>query len=435
MRVIIPAAALINCLLLGAHYLRVGETGLTAAFALLGLAAFMKREWLRLAVAAALAFGAFVWADTLSGLVGFRLAAGLPWQRTAVILGGVLIFDLLALVLMLSPWASRRYAGRNQGAAPKAAAFTATAGLLILAEAKSPVTLLLIERIAPGWGGLEIFALGLYAAWITGLMLDPAKTAVVRGRIWGLFSLVFFMQFGLGLAGVPHLLMTGELHIPVPALIAAGPVFRGEGFFMLFLFGASVLLLGPAWCSHLCYIGAWDHWAANARGRTPQLSRGSKYLRAGFLALVLAAALVLRYAGFSVLAAVLSAVFFGLVGVAIMVTLSRRKGTMVHCTTYCPIGIVSNVLGKVNPWRIKIGEGCNRCGKCSRACRYSALTAPDLENGRVGLSCTLCGDCVNACPEGRMHYTFPGLSQAASRTAFITLAAALHAVFLGVARI
>lgn len=435
MKALIPAAALINCLLLGAHYLRVGETGLTAAFVLLGLAAFMKREWLRWTVAAALAFGAFIWADTLSGLVGFRMMAGLPWQRTAVILGGVLAFDLLALVLMLSPWAAKRYAGRKQDAAPKAAAFTVTAGLLLLAEAKSPITLLLLERLAPVWGGLEVLLLSLYAAWITGLMLDAANTAVVRGRIWGLFSLIFFMQFGLGLIGVPHMLMTGELHIPVPALIAAGPVFRGEGFFMLFLFGASVLLLGPAWCSHLCYIGAWDHWAANAQSRTPQLSQGAKYIRAGFLALVLAAALLLRHSGFSVLAAVLSAVIFGLAGVWIMLTLSRRKGTMVHCTTYCPIGIVSNVLGKVNPWRVKIGEGCSRCGKCSRACRYSALTARDLENGRVGLSCTLCGDCVNACPEGRMHYTFPGLTPAASRAAFITLAAALHAVFLGVARI
>jgi hypothetical protein len=34
-----------------------------------------------------------------------------------------------------------------------------------------------------------------------------------------------------------------------------------------------------------------------------------------------------------------------------------------------------------------------------------------------------------------MHYHCPGLSRSAARAVFLTLAAALHAVFLGVARI
>jgi polyferredoxin len=129
------------------------------------------------------------------------------------------------------------------------------------------------------------------------------------------------------------------------------------------------------------------------------------------------------------------AAVFGLGGVAVMLGLSRRKGSMVHCAAYCPMGICANVLGRLSPWRVKIDDGCSRCGKCSRLCRYSALTPADLEKGRPGLSCTLCGDCVNACPEGRLHYTFPGLARKAARTAFIVAAVALHAVFLGVARI
>ena len=51
----------------------------------------------------------------------------------------------------------------------------------------------------------------------------------------------------------------GEMHLPVPALILAGPLYRGEGFFMLFLFLSTVLIVGPAWCSWLCYVGAWDN--------------------------------------------------------------------------------------------------------------------------------------------------------------------------------
>jgi ferredoxin len=435
MRMTVPIVSFLNCLLLGAHFLRAGDAGAATGFALLGLAGFAHRAWLRWALAATMVFGSFVWAGALSDLVGFRLAAELPWRRTAIILGGVLALDLAGLALLLSPWAPRHYKSGKNEAAPRAAAFVTTCGLLLLTAVMSPTDVLLAERFFPGWGGLEIFGLGLYASWITGLMLDPSRSARIRGRIWGLFSLVFFAQAGLGLMGVPHLLMTGDPHLPVPALIAAGPVFRGGGYFMLILFTTSVLLAGPAWCSHLCYIGAWDHWASNSRRATPQLAPRAKHLRAVFLVLVLAAAFLMRALGVSTFAAVWSAAIFGLVGVAIMVVVSRRRGTMVHCTTYCPIGVVSNVLGKVNPWRVKIGEGCTLCGKCSRACRYSALAREDLERGRVGLSCTLCGDCVNACPEGRMHYAFPGLSPAAARAAFIALAVALHAVFLGVARI
>ena len=40
---------------------------------------------------------------------------------------------------------------------------------------------------------------------------------------------------------------------------------RGGGLFMAILFSASVLLVGPAWCSWLCYIGAWDDRVARLR--------------------------------------------------------------------------------------------------------------------------------------------------------------------------
>ncbi len=93
------------------------------------------------------------------------------------------------------------------------------------------------------------------------------------------FSMVFFAQLLLGLAGIEKLLMTGKLHLPVPALIIAGPLFRGEGVFMLILFAATVLLVGPAWCSYLCYIGAWDNYAATAQKRPGRLPSWRPWLR------------------------------------------------------------------------------------------------------------------------------------------------------------
>ncbi len=119
-----------------------------------------------------------------------------------------------------------------------------------------------------------------------------------------------------------------------------------------------------------------------------------------------------------------------------MLAASRRAGAMVHCTAFCPIGLLGNLLGRLTPWRMAIRlETCTRCGACARACRYSALAPEDLAAGRPGLSCTLCGDCVAACPHDSMGYRFPFLSPAAARAVFLTLVAALHAVFLGVARI
>ncbi|HDJ22855.1 MAG TPA: 4Fe-4S binding protein [Candidatus Aminicenantes bacterium] len=62
-------------------------------------------------------------------------------------------------------------------------------------------------------------------------------------------------------------LMTGKLHLPVPALILAGPIYRGTLSFMLILFLVTIVLVGPAWCSHLCYVGAWDDIACRRKRR------------------------------------------------------------------------------------------------------------------------------------------------------------------------
>jgi ferredoxin len=107
---------------------------------------------------------------------------------------------------------------------------------------------------------------------------------------------------------------------------------------------------------------------------------------------------------------------------------------MAHCTAFCPIGALSNLLGKVAPWRIRIDSGCTRCGRCTRTCRYGALAPADVERGRPGFTCTLCGDCLGSCRERSIGYRFPGLSAETARRLFVVTAVSLHAVFLGVAR-
>src|SRR5680860_1009392 len=265
-------------------------------------------------------------------------------------------------------------------------AFLLTAVILGIVQVVVDPPGLLLERFWEGGGWLELLVLSGYAAFLAGRLRDPSLRPRWRRRLWRLFSGVFFAQLALGLSGLDRFLMTGELHLPVPALIAAGPLYRGEGLFMPILFGATVLLVGPAWCSYLCYIGAWDGLAADRRRAPPGMP-------------------------------------------------SWRRGVMVHCTTYCPIGVLATRLGRINPFRIRLGESCDGCGACSRACRYDALRPADIERRRPGSACTLCGDCVPRCREGHMGYSFPGLDAGKAAAVFVVLVAALHAAFLGVARI
>ena len=320
--------------------------------------------------------------------------------------------------------------------------FTAVTATLLALRNVGSMQLLLADRYLPDGGGLEAFLLGLWAVWVAGRLLNAHNNrkqwAQTRSLVWGLFSVVFFTQLALGLLGLDRMLMTGTLHLPVPALIFAGPLYRGSGFFMFFLFLFTVAAVGPAWCSWLCYIGAWDDKMSRVMPRTMksrrELPAWTKWSRPAILVLVLATAWILRVHTGSTILAVTLAAAFGLVGVGVMVFVSRKMGVMVHCTTYCPIGIVGNVLGKCSPWRLKMGDSCTKCGICSTACRYGALRPENIDKGAPGLSCTLCGDCVHTCPHDSLAYKLPYLSSGVSRAVFIFVVTWLHAVFLGVAR-
>ncbi|MDR3639831.1 MAG: 4Fe-4S binding protein [Humidesulfovibrio sp.] len=430
--------AVLSQFVLAAHALRQGDWFLCAALAALPLSLLTRRGAARLVVATALLLGAGQWAVTGVQFVQLRLAFDEPWLRMALILGVVCSLCFASGLWLLGERAKAAFPRQREAEIPQTAAFILVIGLLALARANASVPVLLTDRFWPGSGWLETLGLGAYAAWLVGRMLDARTHKRLRPRIWALFSALFFAQLALGLGGFQDLLMTGRLHLPVPALIVAGPIFRGGGLFMPILFASTVLLVGPAWCSHLCYIGAWDD-ASSRLGPKPPRVLSRRWTIGGRLATLLLAcggALGLRLLDVPPLTAVWLAAGFGLIGVGVMFFVSRRLGAMVHCTAFCPMGLVGNVLGKLVPWRMRIRlDHCTRCGVCARACRYSALTPLEIEAGRPGLSCTLCGDCVGACPHDAMHYRFPGLSATTARAAFLTLVVALHAVFLGVARI
>lgn len=314
-------------------------------------------------------------------------------------------------------------------------AFILTFIMLAIVQLKVEPPALILERHVAGGGWLEIALLALYAAFITGKLMDSGNNAVIRTRIWTLFSLVFFSQLILGLGGLEKFLMTGELHLPVPAMIIAGPIFRGGGFFMPILFLATLLLVGPAWCSFLCYVGAWDNLAARNTGKPGIVPRWRNLIRTGIFLVVIITAFLFNIFGVPGAVATAMGILFGAAGVGVMIRVSRKAGVMVHCIAYCPIGLLADGLGKLSPFRLRIGADCTRCGACSDACRYDALKMSDIEARRPGITCSLCGDCLAHCPCRTIGYRFGRLTPDNARALFIIIVVSLHAVFMGVARI
>ncbi len=313
-----------------------------------------------------------------------------------------------------------------------------TAAFLYMSKIKGPEGLFLLDRFVPGLGWFQIAVIAVYAGTITHLLLKDNKIAKTRIRIWTLFSIVFFSQFLAGILISDKFLMTGKLHIPIPAVILGGPIYRGEGFFMPILFLSTLLLTGPAWCSYLCYFGAIDGIAASGKKKPLFPKEIWKTLRFFTTLLVIVTAIVLRIFNNSTapkVIAVYAAITFGAVGILIVIFISLKKGFMGHCSYYCPIGLLSNTLGKISPFRIKIGSSCNNCMACIPVCRYDALSKENIASGSPGFNCTLCGDCVSSCSSKSINYKFLKLSPEKSRILFTIIIAVVHAAFIGIARI
>lgn len=422
------------CIVLAAHHFRAGEWGLCGLWLSLPWALRLGRRWADRAVQLVLLAGAVEWLLTLRTITGIYGQAGLPTLRTTLILGGVALATAAAGLLLETRGRRQRLPAADP-VGMGLGAFLVTAGLLAVVQLAVDRPMILAERFLAGGGWWEAGLLAFYAGWLADRLREPRRVKQLRPTVWLLFSVVFFTQLLVGMAGVDELLMSGELHLPVPALIAAGPLFRGGGLFMATLFAASVLVAGPAWCSWLCYIGAWDDRFARTRKRPGSLPAWRRHFRWIVLVVVFAAAFLLGRLGVGTVAAGWLAAGFGLVGVAVMATWSRRSGHMAHCTAWCPMGWVATRLGKVSPWRLRIADGCTDCGACTTACRYDALYPADVLRRVPGEACTLCGDCLSRCPTGSIEYRWLRADPERVRRAFFVLVASLHAVWLGVARL
>lgn len=312
-----------------------------------------------------------------------------------------------------------------------------TASLLTVVQLVLSPPMLLGERLIPGGGWIQIAVVACFAGFLFVKMADRSRRSYWRRFAWTLFAVLFFVQLILGLTVDSVFLLTGKLHFPVPALILGGAVYRWELAFMPILFLVTLLLSGGAWCSQLCYFGAFDSLAAS-RPTSGVALAGTRRLaiRHTVLFVFIFVALALRVFSVPPLWVTILAAIAGLAGLSVILLFSRRKRSMIHCTAYCPIGTLVSYGKFLSLFRYRIDPArCTRCMACTTSCRYGALGRESVERGRIGLSCTYCGDCLPRCKHDALEYRFLRCSPRFSEHLYLCVVIVLYACFLAIARV
>ena len=101
---------LLSTLLLGAHFLRAGQTVLAVLIILFPVVLLVKQAWVARLAQVVLVLGGIEWIRTLLVFVAARREFGQPWTRLALILGTVALFTIgSGLMFSLSGALRRRY--------------------------------------------------------------------------------------------------------------------------------------------------------------------------------------------------------------------------------------------------------------------------------------------------------------------------------------
>lgn len=441
--VTVPLLLVASLLLFAAHCYRAGHMGLAACSVVWIAAVQFRSAWMRPVSFLALLGIAAEWFATCNQFMQIRMFAGEPWLRLVLILCAVAAITLAtALLIALEP--GKRWFSKGEKYMRRQCAAFALVLLCMLPVCLKIPHMLLAERLVPGTGSLQALLAALWAVLVCGWLSNRALAHKRRLLVWRLFSAVFFGQFALACLGFDLFAMAETLHIPVPGVVVAGAVYRGEPGFMLLLFAATILLLGPAWCSHLCYFGSWDAAAADARASGHEAKdKGQKpillhpvFFRLGMLGLATGCALALRLSGAPLSLAMGCSILLGLLLLPCVLFWSRKYGQACYCTILCPLGLVACVAGRLSPWRVRRTQDCTQCGTCIRVCRYNALDMDRIHRGSPGLSCVLCRDCINVCPHQGMELVWAKRRwQGHAQGLFVSLASALHACFLFLAMV
>ena len=99
----------LSLVVLGAHFMRYGNSVGVFGSAVLIALLFVRRPWVARLLQVALIFGAVEWALTLYDLVQVRAAMGQPFTRMVVILGIVAAITFCSALLFQSKTLKRVY--------------------------------------------------------------------------------------------------------------------------------------------------------------------------------------------------------------------------------------------------------------------------------------------------------------------------------------
>ena len=103
----IPVA--LSLAVLGAHFMRYGNSIAVVGSLVLIALLFIRRAWVARLMQVVLILGAIEWVYTIYELVQVRAAHGQPFTRMVIILGVVVAFTLISALLFQAPAMKRIY--------------------------------------------------------------------------------------------------------------------------------------------------------------------------------------------------------------------------------------------------------------------------------------------------------------------------------------
>ena len=95
--------------LLAAHFLRASQLALVALCVILPVLLAVPSRWAARSIQLALIAGAIEWSLTLVLIAQQRMASGLPYLRSSLILAGIAVFTLAAVFAFRLPAMRKRY--------------------------------------------------------------------------------------------------------------------------------------------------------------------------------------------------------------------------------------------------------------------------------------------------------------------------------------
>lgn len=99
----------LSFLLLGAHFMRAGNTVLVILSLLMIVGIFVRHKFSALAMQVVLIVAAVEWVRTIIVKVSERMDQGVSWGRLAIILGVVACFTFLSSLVFFSETLTERY--------------------------------------------------------------------------------------------------------------------------------------------------------------------------------------------------------------------------------------------------------------------------------------------------------------------------------------